>query len=183
MSYVSIIYLVCQKAAYIIGFSLLSSLLVGFALTIVYCAFTGQWQLATIRSLFGELFIVLAPFSTIGIISGLLTGQSRAPAVSALIPAVLTFVGAVVAFQIAKTRVATMVAALATIWFSAFLLVGTLLGATERDIYEERKSSLQQQYRAVDTEFLVELYRRGLGLPPATHRKAGANTAEEQTSK
>jgi hypothetical protein len=183
MLYVSLIYSVTQKAAYIVGFALLSSVLLGLILTIGYCVFTRQWQFATIRLLFSELFIIFAPFSTIGIISGVLTGLSRTPAVSALIPAVLTFVGAVVAFQIAKTKIDTLVAALATICFAVFLLIGTLLGSAEREIYEARKNSLEQQFRDVETEFAVEQYRKGLGLPPGARRKTDASTTEQQTPK
>ena len=183
MLYVNLIYLVAAKAAYIVGFALLASAFLGFVLTIGYCIVERQWTFGTIGLLFGELFIVLAPFSTIGIISGVLTGLSRTPAVSALIPAVLTFVGAVVAFQIAKTKIDTIVAALATISFSIFLLIGTLLGSAEREIYDARKNSLEQQLRDVETEFAVEQYRKGLGLPAGARKKTDSNTAEEQTPK
>jgi hypothetical protein len=74
------------------------------------------------------------------------------------------------------------VAALATICFSVFLLVGTLLGSAEREIYDARKNSVEQQLRDVETEFQVEQYRKGLGLPPGAHQKTDANTPRWQQS-
>jgi hypothetical protein len=183
MPYVSIIFLVSQKTVYIVGVALLLSALLGCILTVTYCAFIFQWQFATARLLFSEFFIILAPFSTIGIISGFLTGLSRTPAVSALIPAVLTFVGAIVAFQIAKTRAAAMVAALVTICFSVFLLLGSLLGSAEREISDARKNSLAQQFQDVEWEFAVEQYRKGLTLPPSSQRKTNSATTGDQGRK
>lgn len=170
MSHV-ILSLVFQKTAYIVGIALLSSLILSIALSIGYCSFQRRWR-ATFGVLFFELLVILFPFSTIGIISGFLTGLSRNAAVTALIPAVLTFVGAVVAFQVVKSKSATVTASLATIFFSFFLLFGSLLGAAEREVYEARKGSLDQQLREVEIEFEVERYRKGLGLPPGKPRKA-----------
>jgi hypothetical protein len=46
------------------------------------------------------------PLGFTGIVAGFLTGSSRSPAVSALVPAILTFIGLVVVYMLGKGRLA-----------------------------------------------------------------------------
>lgn len=104
------------------------------------------------------------PLGFTGMIAGFLTGSSRSPAVSALVPAILTFVGLVVVYVIGKGRVRAVIVDFTIFAFSINLLVGTVLGTASRDRYDEQLASIDVQEAKADREFKVRLYCKGLGL-------------------
>jgi hypothetical protein len=152
-----------------------STLLVVFLLivsTIIFViSYCGAYVLckATISS-FRQRAIILKgslsglPVGFTGLIAGVLTGLSRSPAVSALVPAILTFVGLVVVYMIDKGRVRAILTDFTVFLFSANLIVGTSLGSASRDRYEEHLASITFREFRADQEFKVRLYCKGLGL-------------------
>jgi hypothetical protein len=117
-------------------------------------------------------FLVGFPLGVTGMISGFLTGSSRSPAVSALVPAILTFIGLIVVYMLGKGRLRAIIASFAVFIFALNLLVGTVLGSASRDRREEIISSADVQKLRADQEFAIRLYRKGLGLPLDIPRQA-----------
>ena len=106
------------------------------------------------------------PLGFVGMVAGFLTGASRAPAVSAVIPAILTFIGLIVVYMIGKSNLRSGIAGFAVFVFSAELLVGSVLGSASRDRHDEVFASVEFQKRKADQEFAIRLYRSALDLPP-----------------
>src|SRR4029077_14610120 len=90
----------------------------------------------------GAALLGSASLGFTGMVAGFLTGSSRAPAVSALVPAILTFTGLLVVYLISKSRVGSTWAGLVVFVFAANLLVGTVLGTASRDRHEELLNGL-----------------------------------------
>jgi hypothetical protein len=82
------------------------------------------------------------PLGFTGMVAGFLTGSSRAPAVSASVPAILKFIGLIVVYLIGRGRLRAIIAGFAVCVFSADLLVGAVLGTSSRDRYEEIAGSI-----------------------------------------
>ena len=106
------------------------------------------------------------PLGFVGMVAGFLTGASREPAVGAIVPAILTFIGLVVVYMIGKSNFRSIIVGFAVFIFSVELLVGSGLGAASRDRHDEQLRSVEFQKRKAEQEFVIRLYRRGLGLPP-----------------
>lgn len=104
------------------------------------------------------------PIGYTGIVAGFLTGLSRSPAVDALVPAILTFVGLTIVYIMGKGRARPIIVGFAVLLFSSNLLLGTLLGSAARTRYEEYLTSAVVQDSKVDQEFLVRRHCKGLGL-------------------
>jgi hypothetical protein len=158
-----------------IGLSLVETLILVSLATVVSCFFAavgGLVRYATRAS--GSMVSVHwlirlgiftgIPFGIIGLTSGYLTGLSRVGAVSALVPAGLTLVGGVGAFLFGKGGRTAVVAAFAIINFASMTMIGTLIGGRERVETEQAESSLQYKLDKVKEEFLIQRYRRSLGL-------------------
>jgi hypothetical protein len=105
------------------------------------------------------------PIGFTGMVAGFLTGSSRASAVSALVPAILTFIGLIVVYLIGKGRLRAFLAGFIVFIFSADLLVGTVLGSASRDRHEELLSSVRVQEMKAEQESAIRDYRASLGLP------------------
>jgi hypothetical protein len=121
--------------------------------------------------LVGEFCIVAVPFSITGIVSGFLTGISRAPAVTALIPAILTIFGGFIVYLIFKGMQTAIVSGISITVFSASLLLGTIFGSLERQQFDEYKNSLSEKLREVEHELAIKTYRRSFGLPDEIESK------------
>lgn len=104
------------------------------------------------------------PLGFTGMVSGFLTGSSRSPAVSALVPAILTFIGLIVVYMLGKGHLRAAIAGFAVFIFSVNLLIGTVLGSASRDRHEEEVASARVRELKADQEFKVRLYCKGLGL-------------------
>src|SRR4051794_7458392 len=67
---------------------------------------------------FLEIFFVAAPFGVVGMTCGFLTGVSRSPAVTALVPGALTLFGGLVAYLMSRGAAQAVLAAVAAVTFS-----------------------------------------------------------------
>jgi hypothetical protein len=104
------------------------------------------------------------PLSYLGVVSGFLTGSSRSPAVSALVPAVLTFIGLVVVYMIGKGPLRAVIAGFAVFVLTINVIFGAVIGAASRDRHEEELASAKVRELKADQEFKLRMYCRGLGL-------------------
>jgi len=106
------------------------------------------------------------PFGIIGISSGYMTGLSRVGAISALVPAGLTLVGAVAAYLFGKGGKPAILASFAVINFSIMTVVGSLIGGRERVETEQAETSLDHRINQIKEEAILQNYRKSLGLLP-----------------
>jgi hypothetical protein len=113
-----------------------------------------------------ELFVVLASFSMLGLVAGYLTGFSRAPAVGAVLPAVLSLLGGVTAFILGRSRESRLLVGTMLFVFSLTLVIGSSWGAIMRDHAERFDQSEQTLMRRAYIESEVNAFRKELGLPP-----------------
>lgn len=110
-------------------------------------------------------FLIGLPFGFTGIVAGFLTGESRAPAISAVVPAILTFISLIVVYMFGKGSLRSIIAGFAVFTFAADLLVGTILGSLSRERHDEAIASVEYQKSKAEQEFAIRQYRNGLGLP------------------
>jgi len=120
------------------------------------------------------------PIGFTGIVSGFLTGSSRSPAVAALIPAILTFVGLLLIYLVGRGRSRAAVAGFISIVFAAELLAGTVLGTASRDRREELLAGVAYQDARAEREFAIRQYRKGLGLPLDPPKAAPLSSSDEK---
>jgi hypothetical protein len=100
------------------------------------------------------------PIIVIGYISGYLTGVSRASAIGALVPAVLTLVGGLSLYLIQETS-NKIVIGYSLFMFGVSLFYGTQVGAYEREYNQaDRYIFLSQQ------ELEIRQWRKNNGLVP-----------------
>jgi hypothetical protein len=118
------------------------------------------------------------PLGFTGLAAGFLTGSSRTPAVTALVPAILTFVGLSVVYLMGKGSLRAIVAGSIVLVFSTNLIVGTLLGSVSRERAEQLSGSAEVSKARAEREFAIRRYRSALGLPPETPKSA-ASTSEK----
>lgn len=123
-----------------------------------------------------DLLVFLMAFSMLGIVTGYLTGLSRQPAVSAVLPAVLSLFGGLAVYLIGTDQSKRLAVSLAVLAFATSLVLATSWGAAIRgagEKYEISEAYLKQ--RAFIEKEVVD-FRRELGLPeerPTERRKAG----------
>lgn len=95
-----------------------------------------------------QLFIVVFAMALLGITTGQMTGQSREPAVGAVLPAVLGLIGGISVYLVgSKDSQHQFAVSLAIIAFTINLLVGTFWGSHLRTQYE---SVLQSEEYLLD---------------------------------
>jgi hypothetical protein len=104
------------------------------------------------------------PFSIVGIVSGYMTGSARVSAISNLVPAAITLIGAVVAYLFTKGGKSAVMSAFAVINFSILILVGVLIGGYERQQSEQIENSLEYKENELLKEFTLERQRRALQM-------------------
>jgi len=111
--------------------------------------------------------------------AGFLTGSSRVPAVAAVVPAILTFVGLTVVYLMGKGKLRALLAGMIVLLFSINLLLGTLLGTVSRDRQEQLETSVAVSEARAEKELAIRKYRSALGLP-AVPPKAGTPGADPE---
>ena len=111
-----------------------------------------------------EFGLLLAAFSMLGLVAGYLTGFSREPAVGAVLPAVLSLMGAVAVFLVGKNVASRMVVSLSVLIFSISLVFGTSWGAVMRQTAEDFRTSEAFLKQQALVEVQVKEYREALGL-------------------
>jgi len=104
------------------------------------------------------------PFAIVGIVAGYMTGLSRQAAVGALVPAALTLIGGVGVYLYGKSRKSALISTFTILNFTILLLFGVMLGAHERQMSEEQMKSIEYKKRMIEEEFLIERYKKGLGI-------------------
>lgn len=101
-------------------------------------------------------FVVVLSLALLGVTTGQLTGQSRDPAVTAVLPAVLGLVGAISVYIVANKDIKQQaIVAISLSAFSLNLLVGAFWGASLRDNSNRFESNQQQK---LQSELLSEDY-------------------------
>jgi hypothetical protein len=114
-------------------------------------------------------FLAVLAFSMLGFVSGSIMSDSREPTVSAVLPAVLSLMGGIAAFQIGSKGVENQVTVCALIFaFSLALYIGSFYGSQVRgqnelsigqDIQLEKNRHTVDVQRLVDYIELVKLKR------------------------
>jgi hypothetical protein len=105
-------------------------------------------------------------FAILGLVIGSTLATSRTPAVDAVLPGILTFVGAVAAYLVTRTGAHVGVATVATVAFALHLFMGSVLGALQRGRAEAAAFDPDRLRWQADVEFTVNAYRDALGLAP-----------------
>ena len=112
-----------------------------------------------------EFFISTVAFSMLGIATGFITGNSREPAVNAVLPAVLSLFGGLAVFMIGKERGGHTLVGYCTFAFAVTLMLGTLWGAEYR--------------RDAEVYLLSEKYLRKLAEVEALKKQLGLSGAQQ----
>ena len=124
-----------------------------------------------------KFYLVLFAFGLLGIVTGLLAGFSRASAMGAVLPAVLSLVGALGIYLVGAEKADQGLVAACVVALAFDLLVGSFWGATLRDDFEREPRSAAARMREALVEAEVRDFRRDLGLPevppvPPTKRES-----------
>ena len=132
-----------------------------FALFVLFTRIRDRSAEITLASLWAIL-----PISIVAIIVGYLTANSRAPAVDALVPAVLTLIGGAFIYLIGKGPLRGIQVSAMMLAFALNLFVGAGIGAQVRERTNLAYNSVDALKAEADRDFQIMLYRRALGLPP-----------------
>jgi hypothetical protein len=125
-----------------------------------------------------SFFIVLLSFSLLGIVTGLLAGLSRTAAMGAVLPSVLSLVGALGIYLVGAEKADQGLVATCVIALSLDLLIGTAWGAVLRDDFERDAKSALTRKREALIEAEVRDFRRDLGLPDGPPTTASKKDSE-----
>jgi len=129
---------------------------------------------------FWRVFSIVFAISILGITAGQIMGQSREPAVSAVMPTILTMIAGILGYIVsAKTAQQQMLASIIIIGFTVNLLVGTFWGAQVRYEFEKQQNSQEMllykeaisqniKLQKLKYEKQLEKARNYLGLPKET---------------
>lgn len=125
-----------------------------------------------------KYFLVLLSFSLLGLVTGLLAGFSRQAAMGAVLPAVLSLVGALAIYLVGVEKADQALVGVCVIALSLDLLVGSMWGSVLRDDYEREAKSAGVRMREALVEVEVREFRKDLGLseyPPTPSVKKEAD--------
>jgi hypothetical protein len=104
------------------------------------------------------VFIAVFAFSMLGFVTGSIMSDSREPAVSAVLPAALTLMGGIAAFQIGSKGIETqLVVCVLILAFSLALYIGSFYGAqvgAANDLYAKPAIDAENNRFAVDLQRL-----------------------------
>lgn len=158
----------CYRSAkhYTISFNLFAFVYKMLGIIYVFCRSLLGWTTPQLLVRISLASAAALPLGITGIIAGHLTGLSRAPAVAAVIPGVLTFIGGLGVYRISKKKQEAISVSLSIISFSFFLLLGSLDGADKRALAETRYQR-EMARQAVYNEFLQSRIRKSLGIQKA----------------
>jgi hypothetical protein len=113
-----------------------------------------------------ELFFVILGFSMLGIVTGYLSGFSRAPTLGTVLPAVLSLMGGLVVYMIGKDSSSRIIVSISMFAFALTLLIGVGWGSVMGYVDDEyRKSEIYLKNQA-QIEAKVNTFRKKLDLPP-----------------
>jgi len=104
------------------------------------------------------LFSALCGFAVLGLVVGVMAGQSREPVIGAVLPAILSFLGGAAAFMMTKGPTMRMTVGLTVVAFSLSILIGANWGADTRTRFELLSSSIDRQKQLVADKLELELF-------------------------
>jgi len=145
-------------------------LLISIASFVVSCILAGIWVAIVNRStkIYSQhrraivIALTTGPgLSFTGLIVGFLTGVSRAPAVTALVPAILSFFGLLIVYLLGEERYNAAAASFCVFVFSANIFIGATFGSASRVHYTEDPGVIE---RTINQEFSSRMLCKGLGL-------------------
>lgn len=151
---------------------------------LIFAAWTGRWPLfftAIVTALvlaflyqgtalFRTRLIVAFAFTLLGMVAGYMSGLSRQPAVTAVVPAALSLIAGLSIYIVGAKRADQVLIALCVIGLCTNLLLGIVWGARARVASEDHYASAPRKLWEADVEAYVIQHRRKLGLqdyPPA----------------
>ena len=102
----------------------------------------------------------------LGAVTGVLAGFSRQPVIGAVLPAVLSLVGALTLYLVGHEASNRGLVSCAVIALSFTLWIGANWGATLRDDSERYHLSAVYAKQQAMVELEIREFREGLGLPP-----------------
>jgi hypothetical protein len=119
------------------------ALLAVFATALIVCTALSLAVTLTVyflglsRENFALLFLSVLAFTLLGFVTGQIMGESREPAVGAILPGVLTFLGGVFIYLIGSKGIQSQAIVSSMVFsFVITLLIGTLYGARLRDEFD-----------------------------------------------
>jgi hypothetical protein len=119
------------------------------------------------------VFVVILAISMLGLVTGIITGNSRDSAVGAVLPAVLTIVGAIAIYIFTSKQGAVHVlASLIVLALSTNLLMGAFWGSRLRQDYEAYRESGAYRWQRELDEAALRLLRQEHGFPEPEPRSA-----------
>jgi hypothetical protein len=128
--------------------------LAAFATALVVCSVLALTVSSVVRYFrltrkdFRLLLLVLLTFSLLGFVTGQIMGQSREPAVMAVLPAVLTLLGGIVVYLIGAKGIQTQaVVSSMVLCFAMALLIGVHFGGRLRVDFDLRSADYTEDNR------------------------------------
>lgn len=112
-----------------------------------------------------QFFVVLLSFALLGMVTGLLAGFSRTPAMGAVLPAILSLVGGLAIYLVGAEKADQALIGTCVIALSLDLLIGSTWGAVLRDDFDQGAKSASARKREALVEVEVREFRTDLGLP------------------
>lgn len=134
------------------------------------------------RALFRTRLIVAFSFTLLGMVAGYMTGLSRQPAVTAVIPAALSIIAGLSVYIVGAKRADQVLIALCVIGLCTNLLLGIVWGARARVATEDHYASTPRKVWEADVEAYVIQHRRELGLqdyPPESSKPKSDDKSEK----
>jgi len=113
--------------------------------------------------------IIFISFSMLGMALGFLSSNSREPVMSALVPALLTFIGGFTTYLLNKNMDKSILVSKCMICLIFTLFVGICFGVTARESYligQEGEGLFLRLQNQAETEHKINIYRTNLDLPP-----------------
>jgi len=156
-----------QAAASMLAIAVVACLLFAALTSAAYLALNRQIGWPAFLRTAAEIFFVSLPFAVVGIVAGYLTGNSRSPAVTALVPGILTLFGGLTAYLMAQGVRMALLSGIAVVAFSSLLFMGSFVGSLQRQAYDTGRASVSERLAEVERELAVQMFRKNLGLPEA----------------
>jgi len=104
------------------------------------------------------------PLALLGVVVGYATGLSRSSAVGDVLPAVLTFLGALSVYLMAQEKKSALIAAVCVLVISVSLIAGMGYGSRLRFVHELQAKSFQTLRAMAHDELNIKKYRKAIGL-------------------
>jgi hypothetical protein len=112
------------------------------------------------RAEYPGIAAVVFAIALFGLVTGVMTGQSRDPAVGTVLPGVLTLIGGIIVYLAGtKDMQAQLLVAIVVATFSLNLLIGSYWGARLRDDFEAYRESSAYRLSQESDDQIIRLKR------------------------